>query len=668
MNGQNAGLVLLDSDGNQFFSFDSKNISFVPITQIPLSFQHAVIAAEDKDFYQNPGFSIPGMVRALFVDLSSGSIKEGGSTITQQLVKNALLSPQKSFLRKYQELIFAYLVTKRYSKQDILEMYSNSAYFGEGAFGIENAAETYFGVHAQDLTLAQSALLVSLIPAPSARSPLSNDPAIAKKDQAEVLGEMQQNGYITQDQEKLAADEQLFYNSQKPQANVLAPHFALMVRDELYKKYGEENVIRSGLRVKTTLNSTEQSYAENVVKNQVAHLSRDGVTNGAAVVIDPKTGQIRALVGSHDWFDPNNGKVDMALSPRQPGSSFKPIIYSAAFSQRLITPATILEDIPTTFPDDYKPHDYDGKYRGPVTVRRALANSLNIPAVEVMEKVGISQGIAQAEMLGIDTLKDPSNYGLSLVLGAANVPLLELTNAYATFANQGIYHSPTAILEIHDKYGHLIDSYQDNGQQVMDNGTAFLISSILSDNKARAEEFGNALTISRPAAVKTGTTDNFRDALTIGYTPSLVVGTWVGNNDNAPMDNVAGSLGAAPIWRSLMERFLAGTSVEQFAEPPDIVQAMVCTTSLSSTKLAAAPYPEYFLSGTQPQNSTCSAPSQEPTQEQPTVIFPSQPEDQTTPPPFSPPSPMPTEAPIDTPTTPPFPTIEITIPPFDGQF
>lgn len=668
MNGQNAGLVLLDSDGNQFFSFDSKNISFVPLAQIPTSFQQAVTTAEDKDFYQNPGFSISGMARALVADLTSGSLKEGGSTITQQLVKNALLSPQKNFLRKYQEIVFAYLVTRRYSKQDILEMYCNSAYFGEGAFGVENAAETYFGVHAQDLTLAQATLLVSLIPAPSARSPLSNNHNIAKKNQEEILAAMQQDGYITKDQEKLANDEELMYNPQKPQENVLAPHFALMVRDELYKKYGEENVIRSGLRVKTTLNRSEQQYAETVVQNQVAHLSGDGVTNGAAVVMDPKTGEVLALVGSHDWFDPNNGKVNMALSPRQPGSSFKPIIYSAAFSQRLITPATILDDVPTTFTGNYKPHDYDGKYRGPVTVRRALANSLNIPAVEVMEKVGVEQGISQAEMLGIDTLKDPSNYGLAFVLGAANVPLLELTNAYATFADQGMYHPPTDILEIHDKYGRLVDTNKNEGQQVMDGGTAFLISSILSDNKARAEEFGNALTIPRPAAVKTGTTDNFRDALTIGYTPSLVVGAWVGNNDNAPMDNVAGSLGAAPIWRSLMGKFLANTPVEQFTPPPDIVQTAVCA-QFASTKSprAATTSSEYFLSGTEPQNSGCTIPSAQPSEEQPTFIFPTEP-GQTTQPTFYPPSPIPTEAPIDTPTMPPLPTIEITIPPFQEQF
>jgi membrane carboxypeptidase/penicillin-binding protein PbpC len=442
-----------------------------------------------------------------------------------------------------------------------------------------------------------------------------------------------------------------------------------MVRDELYKKYGEENVIRSGLRVKTTLNRAEQQYAETVVQNQVARLTGDSVTNGAAVVMDPKTGNILALVGSHDWFDANNGKVNMALSPRQPGSSFKPIIYSAAFSQRLITPATILEDVPTTFPDNYQPHDYDGKYRGPVTVRRALANSLNIPAVEVMEKVGVQQGISQAEMLGIDTLKDSSNYGLAFVLGAANVPLLELTNAYAIFANQGMYHPPTDILEIHDKYGHLVDTNKNEGQQVMDGGTAFLISSILSDNKAREEEFGSALTISRPAADKTGTTDNFRDALTIGYTPSLVVGAWVGNNDNAPMDNIAGSLGAAPIWRSLMEHFLAGTPVEQFTPPPDIVRTAVCAQFASAKSPSTAnPSSEYFLSGTEPQNTTCSNnPSPQPTEAQPTFIFPTETR-QTTPPTFFPPSPIPTEAPLGTPTMPPFPTIEITIPPFQSQF
>lgn len=652
MNGQNAGLILLDSDGQEFFSFDSKNISFVPLSDIPSSMQQAVIAAEDKNFYTNPGFSISGMLRALTVDIESGTFKEGGSTITQQLVKNALLSPQKSFLRKYQEIVFSYLITKKYTKQDILEMYLNSAYFGEGAFGVENAAERYFGVHAQDLTLAQSALLISLLPAPSARSPLSNDPSIAKKNQEEVLSEMQQDGSITAAQANQAKAEALTYNPQQPANNVLAPHFAFMVRDMLFQKYGEENVIRSGLKVKTTLNRSWQEYAEAVVKNQVARLAGDGVTNGAVVVMDPKTGQIKAYVGSHDWNDPTNGKVDMALSPRQPGSSFKPIIYSAAFSEHLITPATILQDVPTTFGGNYSPHDYDYKYRGPVTVRRALANSLNIPAVEVMEQVGVPQGVAQAQTLGITTLKDPSNYGLSFVLGAANVPLLELTNAYATFADQGTYHKPTAILEVRDKYNNIIESYQEDSQQLIDPGTAFLISSILSDNKARAEEFGNALTISRPAAVKTGTTENFRDALTLGYTPSLTVGVWVGNNDNAPMDNIAGSLGAAPIWRSLMEHYLAGTSIEHFTQPSDVVQATVCPYAFTGSPSASlsASYQEYFLAGTEPTYSTCNAlpqPSPSPTN----PFYENQ---------FPTPTPFPTPTIPDTPT--PFPTTEIQIP------
>lgn len=650
LNNESTGLVLLDNSRKPFYTFDHKNISYIPLSSIPKYVQGAAIATEDKNFYTNPGFSITGIIRAALTDLTHGRIVEGGSTITQELVKNALLTPQQTFLRKYQELVLAALITQRYSKDDILEMYLNSVYFGEGAFGIQSAAQTYFAENASQLTLAQSALLLGLIPAPSAYSPLSNNPQIAKEHQKLVLDEMVQSGYVSRQQATQAENEVLAYNPTKPsQQALIAPHFALMVRDQLFKKYGEENVIRSGLTVKTTLDRTWQVYAQHVVQNQIANLAGDSVTNGAAVAIDPTNGEIKVMVGSHNWDDPTNGQVNMALSPRQPGSSFKPIIYATAISERLITPATILEDVPTTFPGNYKPHDYDYKFRGPVTVRRALANSLNIPAVEVMQKVGVDQGVSEAQNFGITTLKSPSDYGLSFVLGAANVPLLELTNVYAMFANQGVYNSPTAILQIKDKNGNTLYTYSTSPQPVLDPGVAFLISSILSDDRARAEEFGNLLTINRTAAVKTGTTNDFRDSLTLGYTPTIAVGAWVGNNNNAPMNNVAGSLGAAPIWKSLMEDFLAATPNQTFTPPSDVIQASVCPYAGTSTQLASSSaYMEYFLSGTQPQEDTCKAtPSIQPS---PTFMIPTI----TTPTPFSTPSPIPTDTPIPTPT--PLPT------------
>ncbi|HZE87830.1 MAG TPA: PBP1A family penicillin-binding protein [Methylomirabilota bacterium] len=673
------GLTLLDDQGKPFFTFyHPKEVTYIPLSDMPTSVQQAVITAEDKNFYTNPGFSVRGMARAFVRNLLAGQIVEGGSTISQELVKNALLNSSRNILRKYQELVLATELNRRFSKQDILEMYLNSVYFGEGAFGVENAAETYFGIHAKELSLSQSALLVGLLPAPSALSPLSNDPAKALAKRNIVLQEMVQDKNITAQQADQAEKDKLVYNTTpKEETNVLAPHFALYVKNLLIKEYGEERVVSEGFRVKTTLNSTWQAYAEKVVKNQVLSLARNKATNGAAVVIDPKTGNIKVMVGSYDWNDETNGKINMALAPRQPGSSFKPIIYADALEQKLITPVTILKDNPIAY-GDYKPLDYDKRFRGDVTVRRALANSLNIPAVAVMNQVGVPSGLATAKKFGITTLgDDASKYGLSLVLGSGEVKLLEMTDAYASFADEGVYHAPNAILEIQDKYGKNINT-QSNGfslttlfnlfnpasinshsssseKIVISDATAFLISSILSDNNTRAEEFGGALTISRPAAVKTGTTNDFRDALTIGYTPSIVVGVWVGNNDNSPMDNIAGSLGAAPIWRSLMETFLARTRLEPFIKPASVVKAALCLTPGNIASTSA----EFFIQGTEPKD--CTTPTPSPTKSPSSTPNPT-PSNQPTETPVLPTNkPQPTQS-QTSPTTNPTPTGIITLP------
>lgn len=609
MTHKNSGVILKDRNGTTFFTFyQAKTKKIVPLSSIPKYTQEAVIAVEDKNFYQEPGFSISGIGRALFTDIKKQELAQGGSTITQQVVKNTLLGPQKNFLRKYQEIFLALELERRYSKDDILEMYLNTVYFGEGAFGIEDAAHTYFNKDANDLTVGESALLAGILPAPSAYSPLTGNRDEAFRRQKIVLTQMEQQGYITKDQMLQAENQQITFNPQKEDLNETAPHFALMVKDELIQKYGEQEVASSGFTVTTTLDLSDQQYAEQVVKAQVARLARNDASNGAAVAMDPKTGEILALVGSHDWSDPQNGKVNMVTTPRQPGSSFKPIVYAKAFDEHLITPATQLDDKPVTFPGGYSPHDYDRQYRGQVLARIALANSLNIPAVHVMDKVGVSSAINEAQNLGITTLTDPSRYGLSLVLGAAEVPLLQMTGAYATFANQGTYVTPTTIVQIQDKRGKVIYTHTPQTRDALDPGVAYQISSILSDNGARAMEFGNALTISRPAAVKTGTTEDFKDALTIGYTPSLVVGVWVGNNDNTPMDSVAGSLGAAPIWRQMMEHMLAGTPVERFTPPSDILQVTVCKENgLRAETATSSAYTEFFLPGTIPTQS-CTGP------------------------------------------------------------
>lgn len=663
-NRSKTGLTLTDRDGKTFFTFyQPKAVTYVPLSEIPESVQEAVIATEDKNFYTNPGFSISGMGRAFIRNLIAGGVVEGGSTISQELVKIALLNSNRNVFRKYQELVLATELNRRFSKKDILEMYLNSVYFGEGAFGIENAAQAYFGIHAKDLTLQQASLLIGLLPAPSAYSPLSNDDAKALRRQQIVLSEMVEEKYITQSQADEVLSSTIKYNpAQYEETNTLAPHFALYVKDQLIKKYGEERLIREGFKVKTTLNRTWQEYAEKAVKNRIANLKWNNAGNGAAVAIDPKNGEIEVMVGSHDWNDEKWGKTNMAITPRQPGSSFKPIIYAKGLEEKIITPATLLEDKETSF-GGYKPKNYDLSYRGEVTVRRALANSLNIPAVEVMDKVGVSNGMDMAKQMGITTLND-TNYGLSLVLGTPEVPLLEMTNAYAVFADEGTYHQPKYIIEIKNKYDQTVSAQGNNWfsflnvfnifnqepgetKSVLSQDAAFLISSILSDNSARAEVFGGALTLSRPAAVKTGTTENYRDALTVGYTPDIVVGVWVGNNDNTPMDNVAGSLGAAPIWRNMMETFLMGTQVEQFRKPFTIVTENVCPPGRSA-------YEEYFIAGTQDEFA-CAQPSASPSPS--TSPTPTNQPDK----PTDTPAPQPTDTPAPQPTQPPTPTILPTV-------
>lgn len=603
MNRNNTGLILLDRKDRPFFTFyEAKYKEFIPLSKIPKHTQQAVIAIEDKEFYEHPGFSVRGIARSVFLDLKEKEIAYGGSTITQQLVKNVLLHSRKSFLRKYQEIVLAQEIERRYSKNEILEMYLNSVYFGEGSFGIEQAAGTYFGKKATDLTLAESAMLAGILPAPSEFSPLSGNDTSAKTRQRIVLTSMFQQKYISEQEKRAAEKSALRYIKEEEEINTVGAHFAILVRKELIDEYGEEHISRSGFRVKTSLDLDLQEYAEGVVAQQVQKLASNNVSNGAAVVMDTKTGEVLALVGSKDWYNSEYGKLNVAAdSNRSPGSAFKPIIYAAALEKKIITPASVLHDRPTTFQGNYKPQNYDRRFRGSVLVRRALANSLNVPAVEVMQKVGVSDGLEFGKRLGLTTLKDPSNYGLSLVLGTAEVSLLELTNAYATFANNGIKNDIATIISITDKREKEIFHLEPEKEQVLDSTVAFLISSILSDNRARAEVFGSALTVSRPAAVKTGTAEDYEDALTIGYTPSIAVGVWVGNNDGKAMDRIAGSLGAAPIWRLLIEEASADTPVERFTPPSGVTSRSICGfNGLIVRNATSSALLEYFISGTEP--------------------------------------------------------------------
>ncbi len=591
MNRNSTGFVLLDKNGETIYSFGrTSHENDATLAEISDFAEKAAIASEDAEFYKHDGFSLRGIASAFRTNvLSQDATRQGGSTITQQLVKNNLLSSQKSFLRKYQEISMAIAIERHYSKQDILEMYLNSVYFGEGAFGIEQAAQTYFDKPAADLTLAESSMLVGLLPAPSAYSPISGNIDKAEAQQARVLKRMVSNGDITQAEMDAIAGQPLAYNQTTESDQKHAQHFISMVMSELNKTYGEEKILRSGFEVKTSLDLDWQWQAEAAVKKRVGEITAQGATNAGMVAIDPKTGEIRVLVGSADWDNPDYGKVNMAVTPRQPGSSFKPIFYTEALDRRIITAATVLKDEPTTFGGTYTPLNYDKKFRGDITVRSALAQSLNIPAVEVMQKLGPRQASQAAQRLGISDVNEPDKYGLSLGLGTAETKLLDMTNAYASFANKGDQFTPTIITSITNKYDREVFKSKPAPKQVMSPEASFLISSILSDNNARAPMFGTRLNIrGRQVAVKTGTTNDNRDAWTIGYTPSLAIGVWVGDNANRPMTNIAGSSGAGPIWSQTMTSFLGNSKAESFEPTSNIIKARVCGGA-----------EEYFIKGTE---------------------------------------------------------------------
>ena len=606
MNRNNTGIVLEDINGKSIYSVGTaEHRDQIKLADISENMKNALLASEDKDFYKHGGFSLGGYIRAALTGVG------GGSTLTQQLVKNTLLTDDKNYLRKYQELFMAIAVEQNYSKDQILEMYLNSVYYGENSFGVEEAARVYFGKTPKDLTLAESAMLIGLLPAPSAYSPITGNAAYAKQRQTTVLSRMVSTGYISEAQKEAASAEQLTYASDGSSQNSDAPHFVEMVITELSKKYGYEKVMRSGYRVKTTLDITAQRSLTDSVNAGMAHINAMGGSNASGVVVDPTTGEIRALVGSADYNNEQWGKVNMVTTARQPGSSFKPIYYSYALADGVITPATIMPDKVIDF-GGYTPRDADRNEvsRGQVSVRRAISMSLNIPSVHVMQDYGIDKSITAAKNLGISSIDSSNNYGLSLALGSAEVSLEEMTHAYAAFANQGVQHELLSVKQIDDKFGKNIFTGTSKSKQAISKEGAFLISSILSDNSARAPIFGSSLSVSgKTVAVKTGTTNDSRDAWTIGYTPQYVVGVWVGNNDNAAMKS-GGSDMAGPIWRNTMTKLLAGKDNLQFPIPSSIAQRDVCSSNGGlAAKSGSNTYKEYFMAGALPTNSCEVAPT-----------------------------------------------------------
>jgi 1A family penicillin-binding protein len=602
MNRNSTGMVIVDRNDEIIFSYGrASNDTFLTLDEISDITIDAVIAAEDKNFYEHAGFSPRSIIAAAIGNLLSNDLRRyGGSTITQQLVKNNLLYDNKSFFRKFQELSISVAIERNYTKDEILEMYLNSVYFGEAAFGIDQAAEIYFGVEASQLDLAQSALLIGLLPAPSTYSPISGDIQLAKEQQDRVFTRMIDNEFITVEEAEAASNRRLVFAENRGFVQENAHHFTEMVRKELNERYGEEQVARAGYRVRSTIDMLYQKAAEERVANQINSLTWQGATNGAMIAIDPKNGEIIALVGSADWENEQFGQVNMATSPRQPGSSFKPIYYAEAIEKREITASTLIRDEPKTYGGTYTPRNFDRRFRGDVTARSALATSLNIPAIEVMQKVGLEETVQTAQRMGLETINDPDNYGLSLALGTAEASLLDMTNAYAAFANSGSHFTPTTIIEIEDKFGNQIYDNRPSPTRVQSPEASYIISSILSDNRARSPMFGNNLTIpNRTVAVKTGTTDDNKDAWAIGYTPSLAVGVWVGNNDNKPME-LGGAGAAAPIWRDSIQQILGNSRNESFLRPSQIDTFYVCTVNGS--------YDEFYISGTAPTTERCDRP------------------------------------------------------------
>ncbi|MDB5167841.1 MAG: putative Peptidoglycan glycosyltransferase [Candidatus Saccharibacteria bacterium] len=609
MNRNNTGVALLDKNGEVFYSIGrAKPQQLLPLDQISDTTKQALLAAEDKDFYNHSGFSVLSIIKAMYANVAArDATGYGGSTLTQQLAKNTLLTANQTFLRKYQELAISVAIEQQYTKDEILNMYLNSVYFGENAFGIQDAAKTYFNKSPKDLTLAESSMLIGVLPAPSAYSPISGSMEYAKERQGTVLTRMVNNKFITSKEKEAAQSQELAYSTEASTANTVAPHFAEMVVKELNEKYGEERVARSGYQVKTTLDAAMQKQLSESIDANIRFIERNGGSNASAVAIDPTTGEVRALVGSADWTNEEWGKVNMVTTPRQPGSSFKPIYYAEALAQGVVTPATILADVPTDF-NGYKPLNANRTFSGNVTARQALSRSLNIPAVKVMQQLSVEESMVAAKRMGIE-LDDKTDYGLSLALGSVEASLLQMTNAYAAFANQGNQFEPVSIVSIADKYNKTIFTSKVRSKEVQTPQGSYLISSMLSDQTARAPIFGSSLTLrGRTAAVKTGTTDNSRDAWTIGYTPQLAVGVWVGNNNNNTMLN-GGSGMAGPIWVRAMQNLLADKPNAAFTAPSGVVQRSVCigTGGLASND-GSGTYKEYFLGSALPKE-TCNTKS-----------------------------------------------------------
>lgn len=606
---------ILDRNGEVLYDIfiDERRTPVESIDDVPDYLRQATIAIEDKNFYKHEGFDLLGMARGVSRLFTRG-YAQGGSTLTQQLVKNVLLTSERSITRKVKEFVLAVQIEQKYSKDEILLLYLNEAPYGGTAYGVQSASEIYFGKSVEDLNLVESAFLAGVPQRPSVYSPYSSTPDAYIDRATEVLRRMREDAYIDRDQEESAKEALSNLEFQERSSSFKAPHFVQYVQKQLEEKYGSAAVEQGGLTVTTTLDLELQQKAQGVVSEEIADVEdRLHITNGAAVVVDPETGEILAMVGSKDFYaDDYDGQVNVTTSLRQPGSTMKPFTYVTAL-QEGYTASSLLMDVPTVFPggnqEDYEPVNYDGEYRGPVQLRYALANSINVPAVKMLALVGIKDTLQTAHDMGLTTLaptsETMSRVGLSLTLGGGEVTLLDLTSAFSGFVNKGHRVEPVSILSIVDQKGSVLEENNpEKGRQVIGEGEAYIISDILSDNESRSIVFGPNSLLNFPGkevAVKTGTTNDLRDNWAVGGNGNAVVGVWVGNNDNSKMKSVAsGVSGATPIWRNIILEALKGKPNFAFEQPETIVTASVDAVSGFRAHDGFPERTEIFIKGTEP--------------------------------------------------------------------
>lgn len=605
---------LLSRDGQLLYEvFVDQQRTPVTMEQIPETFKQATIAIEDKHFYSHQGFDPTGILRGVYLTLFTDRTA-GGSTLTQQLVKNVLLTSERKLSRKIKEFILAVQIESKYSKDEILQMYLNEAPYGGTAWGAQSASRLYFNKDVMDLNLVESAILAGMPQLPSVYTPFGKNPTAYVGRTEAVLRRMREDGYITKDEEASASAALSDYQFNRGLTGIKAPHFSLYVKDRLEEMYGAELVEKGGLVVTTTLDLELQDKAQTIVSEEIEKVADQGIGNGAAMVMDSETGEVWAMVGSKDFFAKDyDGQVNVVMSKRQPGSAIKPVTYATAFEQGF-TPASMLMDVQTEFPSGtsqpYVPVNYDGKYRGPVQLRFALGSSLNVPAVKLLALVGVDEMLTKAYKMGFTTLEPTSEnmnrFGLAVTLGGGEVRLLDMVTAYSSFSNGGVRVNPISILKVEDRSGKTLFEQKDvEGERVWEEAVTFLINHVLSDNNARLLTFGANSYLNmggRAVAVKTGTTNDKRDNWTVGWTNKGVVGVWVGNNDNTAMKTVAsGVTGSSPIWRRIMLEVLNKHPDEQWKIPGNVKAVMVDAVSGYPEHDGFVSRSEYVMDGTLPQ-------------------------------------------------------------------